>query len=320
MFHLSQTCEFATPLPLAVDKNIELEAQHEDQHGLQYGQRPDQLEAKEGNSEVEMEGESNSEVEMEGELDYEIDQMTDYVCEMGQGIFGLFGDRHIAFRDNDSLKSVIQRSGVPSEVRNWVFRQLSTFRLESSVILLGLNYLAKRMSMLNTSTNLTENEVWCHLAIALLLGTKFLDDRSSYNIEWSEVSGIPLLALNYLETDWLFSIDYNLYVDPVTDTDFHLWLRSWEAWRDAKKQERSATLDELAQPTTLASSTQFNLLAPLRPLAPPAALIPLIPLVPLTPNDPNIQHKHLQRTNYFVRVYRSIFPPNQGQNCNHSHC
>jgi hypothetical protein len=182
------------------------------------------------------------------ELDYEMDQMTDYVAEMAQEMYALLQDPQICLADIDIVRSVMPRTKVSPPFRKFVSQLLSSTRLPSSTILLGLNYLAKRMSMLNTPTQYksTDGQVWRMLTIALLLGSKFLDDNTFQNRSWSEVSGIHTSELNTLETEWLVAIDFRLHVDFQTDTDFHLWLGSWASWKETKNKERTATLDRLA--------------------------------------------------------------------------
>jgi hypothetical protein len=228
----------APVLPSMADRNAELAAQRQARRELEQEQRRNQPAPKQ---EKIVGGVAQ-------ELDYEMDQMTDYVSEMAQEI-------------------VMPRSKVSPPFRKFVSGLLSSTRLPSSTILLGLNYLAKRMSMLNTPKpyKTTDGQVWRMLTIALLLGSKFLDDNTFQNRSWSEVSGIPVSELNTLETDWLLAIDFRLHVDPVTDSDFHLWLGSWANWKETKNKQRSATLDRLA---------------------------------PLAPIDTNIQRQHSQRKNY----------------------
>lgn len=162
-------------------------------------------------------------------LDYEMDQMTDYVAEMAQ-------------------KLVMPSSTISSAFRKFVSGLLSSTRLPSSTILLGLNYLARRMNMLNHPTpfKTTDSQVWHMLTVALLLGSKFLDDNTFQNRSWSEVSGIPVKDLNILEKDWLVGIDWNLHIDPLTDEDFQSWLKSWANYKEGKNKVRQATLDRLA--------------------------------------------------------------------------
>lgn len=162
-------------------------------------------------------------------LDYEVDQMTDYVAEMAQRI-------------------VLPTSPVSPAFRKFVQGLLSSTRLPSTTILLGLNYLARRMNMLNATTQYkaTDGQVWRMLTIGLLLGSKFLDDNTFQNRSWSEVSGIAVSELNTLEHEWLAAIQWNLYVNLDESEDFKAWIQNWTNWRENKNKERLAVLDRLA--------------------------------------------------------------------------
>lgn len=192
------------------------------------------------------------------ELDYEMDQMTDYVSEMAQEMYALLSDPHICLADIDIAQSVMPRSKVSPAFRKFVSGLLSSTRLPSSTILLGLNYLAKRMSMLNKPAlyKTTDGQVWRMLTIALLLGSKFLDDNTFQNRSWSDVSGIPVTELNTLESEWLVAIKWNLHVDPVTNSDFQMWLASWKSWRETRNQQRTAKLDRLAPLSAIDTNVQ----------------------------------------------------------------
>jgi hypothetical protein len=162
-------------------------------------------------------------------LDYEVDQMADYVAEMAQRI-------------------VIPGAPVSPAFRKFVSGLLSSTRLPSTTILLGMNYLARRMNMLNAAGpyKATDGQVWRMLTIGLLLGSKFLDDNTFQNRSWSEVSGIAVSELNSLEHEWLESISWSLYVNLDESKDFNAWLQSWDDWRRTKNLERTATLERLA--------------------------------------------------------------------------
>src|SRR5258708_35779426 len=97
-------------------------------------------------------------------LDYEIDQITEYVAEMAQRV-------------------VKPGSPVSPPFRKFVSGLLSSTRLPSTTILLGMNYLARRINMLNATGTYKANDgqVWRLLTIALLLGSKFLDDNTFQN-------------------------------------------------------------------------------------------------------------------------------------------
>lgn len=162
-------------------------------------------------------------------LDYEVDQMTDYVAEMAQRI-------------------VLPGSPVSPAFRKFVSGLLTSTRLPSTTILLGMNYLARRMNMLNAAGpyKATDGQVWRMLTIGLLLGSKFLDDNTFQNRSWSEVSGIAVSELNTLEHEWLGAIGWSLYVNLDESKDFSAWLQSWSDWRETKNLQRKATLDRLA--------------------------------------------------------------------------
>jgi hypothetical protein len=162
-------------------------------------------------------------------LDYEIDQMTEYVAEMAQRV-------------------VLPSNPVSPAFRKFVSGLLSSTRLPSTTILLGMNYLARRTNMLNAAGpwKATDGGVWRMLTIGLLLGSKFLDDNTFQNRSWSEVSGIAVSELNTLEHEWLDSMNWSLYVNLDESKDFNAWLQNWSDWREAKNIQRKATLDRLA--------------------------------------------------------------------------
>lgn len=162
-------------------------------------------------------------------LDYEVDQMADYVAEMAQRI-------------------VMGNAPVTPAFRKFCSGLLSSTRLPSTTILLGMNYLARRMNGLNATGlfKATDGQVWRMLTIGLLLGSKFLDDNTFQNRSWSEVSGIPVAELNTLENEWLISMDWKLYVNLDESQDFQAWMTNWSDWRQLKNVQRSNTLERLA--------------------------------------------------------------------------
>ncbi|KAI2769945.1 hypothetical protein DTO012A8_5081 [Penicillium roqueforti] len=133
-------------------------------------------------------------------LDYEMDRMSDFVAEMAQGI-------------------IYPGSSVPPQFRKYVFQILSSTRLPSSTILLGLFYLASRMRLVSAKRAFTKadsSQVYRMLTVALLLGSKFLDDNTFQNKSWAEVSNIPVAELNHMELEWLFAFDWKIH-DRIYD-------------------------------------------------------------------------------------------------------
>lgn len=162
-------------------------------------------------------------------LDYEVDQMADYVSDMAQRI-------------------VLPSNPVSPAFRKFCSSILSSTRLPSTTILLGLNYLARRMNHLNSAApyKASDGQVWRMLTVGLLLGSKFLDDNTFQNRSWSEVSGIPVSELNTMEQQWLVGMEWRLYVNLDKSEDFKAWLENWRTWKQAKDIQRASTLERLA--------------------------------------------------------------------------
>jgi hypothetical protein len=162
-------------------------------------------------------------------LDYEVELMADYVSEMATRI-------------------VMPRLTVNASFRKFVSQILTSTRLPSTTILLGMNYLAKRVNMMAAGghTTYTEGQIWRMLTIALLLGSKFLDDNTFQNKSWSEVSGIPVQELNTLEYEWLGAISWGLYVNLDKSKDYNAWLKNWGEWLENKKRALAQSRERLA--------------------------------------------------------------------------
>ncbi|KAL1958229.1 hypothetical protein VTO42DRAFT_4737 [Malbranchea cinnamomea] len=155
-------------------------------------------------------------------LDYEMDQMADFVAEMAQGI-------------------IYPGTTVSPQFRKYVLQILSSTRLPSSTILLGLYYLAARVRMLSAAEVYASGSAQlCRmLTIALVLGSKFLDDNTFQNRSWSEVSNIPVAELNAMELEWLFAFEWKIHERIHDKQDgFMTWRAHWETWR-AKANARA---------------------------------------------------------------------------------
>jgi hypothetical protein len=155
-------------------------------------------------------------------LDYEVEAMAEYISDM-------------------AVRVVMPQSSVTGAFRKFVSQILTSTRLPSTTILLGMNYLAKRVNMMKAAgqTLTNEGQVWRMLTIALLLGSKFLDDNTFQNKSWSEVSGISVQELNSLEYQWLSAINWCLYVNLDTSDDYKAWLKNWQEWQDNKKRQQA---------------------------------------------------------------------------------
>lgn len=144
-------------------------------------------------------------------LDYDMELMTDFVC-------------------HSALRLVVPGSPVLTAFRKWVHHMLCATRLPSATILMSMYYLAERMSMLRGDV---QHNVYPLLTVALVLGSKFLDDNTFVNRSWADVSQIKLAELNQLEKEWLRDIDFRLH----HPSEKHLGWQSWSThWQDFQKQ------------------------------------------------------------------------------------
>lgn len=168
-------------------------------------------------------------------LDYDMDRMTDFVSEMAQGI-------------------IQPSTPVPAAFKKWVSQVLCATRLPSATILLSLHYLSIRMTTLSSSGRykVAEGQIYRLLTIALLLGSKFLDDNTFINRSWSDVSGIKVSEINYLEMEWLTAIRFHLHRDPVEAQGFTTWLLHWQKY-DMQAVTRSTKFN---QQSTIDTSSQ----------------------------------------------------------------
>ena len=190
--------------------------------------------------------------------DYKMDEMVNFVSEMAQGMYGIFASK-ICLADIDMTRSVMNsKTSVPPEVRRYVSQILTSTRLPSSTILLGLHYLAVRMTILSTRGNYGYGggDVYNLLTTALLLGSKFLDDNTFQNRSWSDVSNIPVKKLNALESEWLQDIKWDMHFDPSDPKGFALWRRRWQTFQDTPPSKNLDFLVETMRKTSIDSSCQ----------------------------------------------------------------
>ncbi|KAL6869090.1 cyclin-like protein [Amphichorda felina] len=162
-------------------------------------------------------------------LDYEVEAMADYVAEM-------------------ATRVVTPDAPVTSGFRKFVSQILTSTRLPSTTILLGMNYLAKRVNTMKSQGpyKASEGQVWRYLTVSLLLGSKFLDDNTFQNRSWSEVSGIAVSELNSLEFDWVQAMGWRLYVNLDLSKDYQAWLENWREWQQIKKRQAQPARERLA--------------------------------------------------------------------------
>ncbi|KAI5795430.1 hypothetical protein DFH27DRAFT_484386 [Peziza echinospora] len=224
-------------------------------------------------------------------LDYEMEDMAEFVATIAQNI-------------------VQPNMSMPAPFRKFVSQILSSTRLPSSTILLGLEYLSKRMKGL-ANTHRSSGHVYRMLTIALLLASKFLDDNTFQNKSWAEVTGLPVAELNTLELEWLGEIDWNLHVDPTGKKGFEIWRQTWEKWRDAGAAATKVTNDRVLAPinTQIASHHRNSIHGTFSP--PPTAYPGSIGdrVVQLPPPQALQQSHHENNSSYWWPASADRSPP-----------
>ncbi|KAF2712380.1 hypothetical protein K504DRAFT_372160 [Pleomassaria siparia CBS 279.74] len=187
-------------------------------------------------------------------LDYDMEIMTDFVCEM-------------------ALQLITPGRLMPPSFRKWVHQVLCATRLPSATILLSMFYLSSRMPMISSHPK-TDSHLFRLLTIALVLGSKFLDDNTFINRSWSEVSGIPVTDLNHLETEWLVAIDFKLHRDPGEQQGWVSWSDHWKDYQShaTARTNRSNKLKPID--TSVQRQRSANPNKPLPPLPMPQSFNP----------------------------------------------
>lgn len=174
-------------------------------------------------------------------LDYDMDLMTDFVCDT-------------------ALRLITPGRMMPTSFRKWVHQVLCATRLPSATILLSMFYLSNRMPMLLAEPK-TDTHLFRLLTIALVLGSKFLDDNTFINRSWSEVSGIRVDELNRLEMEWLNAIDYKLHRDPTEQQGWSCWSDHWNDYQSHTAAPITTTTAAIT--TVTAATSRSNKLSPI---------------------------------------------------------
>jgi hypothetical protein len=183
-------------------------------------------------------------------LDYDMEHMTDFVTEATQSVYA-YHTSSICLADIDVTRSFHHSMQSQPSFRKWVHQVLSATRLPSATILLSLHYLNDRVANYPHSVQTGENQIYRLLAVALILGSKFLDDNTFINRSWSDVTAIKVTELNTLEMKWLHLINYELHIDPSAQNGLQAWLDAWKDYemkyvaKQQREQQQAARLSPL---------------------------------------------------------------------------
>lgn len=185
-------------------------------------------------------------------LDYEMDMMANFVAEMCQ-------------------QMVSRVSASPtSQFRKYVSQILSSTRLPSSTIMLGLFYLQERMKIEKNDLS-SSGSLMRMLTTCLLLGSKFLDDNTFQNRSWAEVSNIPVAELNAMELEWLKDFNWEIHGLMYDENQgFFMWIEHWHAYEEKAQLAQTKTSHKLAPINTNLSrhSVHQPLMSPDGPIPP----------------------------------------------------
>lgn len=204
-------------------------------------------------------------------LDYDMSTMADFVAEMSQGMYAIF-QSGICLSDIDLMRSVNANGGVSSQYRKYVSQILSSTRLPSSTIMLGLFYLASRMKIMASkgADTTSSSTVYRMLTTCLLLGSKFLDDNTFQNRSWAEVSSIPVKELNQMELEWLIDFEWSIHGRMYDIHEgFFMWREHWLAFEEETKLRKVKEAQKLTPIDTnirRSQSVQKPLMSPEGPI------------------------------------------------------
>lgn len=173
-------------------------------------------------------------------LDYDLEYMTDFVASSAQSMYA-FHLSQICLADIDLCRSIQGGTHVPLAFRKWVNQVLTATRLPSATILLSLHYMAVRLREHSDSVGSSEQHVYRLLAVAMILGSKFLDDNTFINRSWSDVSGIKVTELNVLEIEWLALIGFDLHANVADPNGVGQWIHAWREF-EGQMNEKSQRL------------------------------------------------------------------------------
>nr|POF03858.1 meiotically up-regulated gene 80 protein [Quercus suber] len=174
-------------------------------------------------------------------LDYDMDRMTDFVVEATQSMYAQLVHK-ISGANVNTHRSFQHSMTSPTSFRKWVHQVLSATRLPSATILLSLHYLSDRIHCHPTSIVPGENQIYRLLAVALVLGSKFLDDNTFINRSWSDVTAIKVKELNELERQWLKLISWILHVNPKEANGLQAWIDAWKDYNEKAIQNQQASM------------------------------------------------------------------------------
>ncbi|KAK5550366.1 hypothetical protein LTR46_011629, partial [Exophiala xenobiotica] len=149
--------------------------------------------------------------------------------------------------------------------RKWVTTIIDTTQVDKNVILLALMFIY-RLKKINPSISGKRGSEYRLLAIALMLGNKFLDDNTYTNKTWAEVSGISVTEVHMMEVEFLSNMRYDLCAS----------VEEWNEWK--AKLERFGAFNAKASQLRFTDETKDTASVTLNPQSfSPHGLLPSSP-------------------------------------------
>ncbi|ORY93555.1 cyclin-domain-containing protein [Syncephalastrum racemosum] len=117
-------------------------------------------------------------------------------------------------------ESLIDVSKPNPAFKKFCLQLLTATQLTQHAVYLALKYFADLLRD-NPTVEGDEGTEYRLFTVSLILANKFLDDSTFTNKTWSDVSGIPVVALNAMEVEFLTALGYRLHVSGA----------EYEGWR-----------------------------------------------------------------------------------------
>lgn len=105
---------------------------------------------------------------------------------------------------------------------------LNATRLPKSTIIIALEYINQRFCNLDVVL-LSDNELFKHIVIALVLANKFNDDNTFTNRSWCGATGLQIEVVNREEAAWLKAVSWDLSVVGLR-SNIECLEECWSTW------------------------------------------------------------------------------------------
>ncbi|KAH0359497.1 hypothetical protein KCU65_g9930, partial [Aureobasidium melanogenum] len=148
-----------------------------------------------------------------------------------------------------NVHSLVPEAIPTTGFRKWVTTILSTTQMTQNVIILALLFVY-RLKKLNPSVKGEPGSEHRLLTVALMLGTKFLDDNTYTNKMWAEVSGISVAEVHIMEVEFLSNMKYALFTPAEEWAQWQIRLGRFASFFDRASRPMPQLPHTLPSPPT----------------------------------------------------------------------